>query len=155
MQEQQNECGGVKAKSFIIGFLAVVAVVAAVSVYVSVAVDKPDKSVTAFVSPDGKFKAVKLTMARGGTSPFCFDSVAIIFAAYPDNFAERDKAYEIYSGPCGSFANHERSPKIEWLSNSGLQITYAVNSAGAGVKQPRLKIVDVTKSVHVTFVARE
>ena len=144
-----------KAKPFIIGFLAVVAVVAAVSVYVSVAVDKPDKSVTAFVSPDGKFKAVKLTMARGGASPFCFDSIAIIFAAYPDNFAERDKAYEIYSGPCGVFTDRAPSPKIEWLSNLGLQITYAVNLAGAGVKQPRLKNIDVTKSVHVTFVARE
>ena len=155
MQEQQNECGGVKAKPFIVGFLAVVAVVAAVSVYVSVTVDKPDKSVTAFVSPDGKFKAVKLTMARGGSSPFCFDSISIILGVYPDNFAERDKAYEVYSAPCGSFANGEKSPKIEWLSNSGLQITYAVNSAGLSAKQPSLKSIDVTKTVHVTFVARE
>ena len=144
-----------KAKSFIIGFLAVVAVVAAVSVYVSVAVDKPDKSVTAFVSPDGKFKAVKLTMARGGASPFCFDSIAIIFAAYPDNFAERDKAYEIYSAPCDSFANHEKSPKIKWLSNTALQITYSINATGFTARKEKLKKIDVTKTVHVTFVARE
>lgn len=144
-----------KAKPFIIGFLAVIAVLAAVSVYVSVTVDKPDKSVSALASPDGKYKAMKITFAGGGASPFCFDSISIIFAAYPDNFAERDKAYEIYSAPCGSFADRAKSPKIEWLSNSGLQITYANNLAGLGAKQPRLKAVDVTKTVHVTFVARD
>jgi hypothetical protein len=90
-----------------------------------------------------------VTMAGGGASPFCFDSIAVVFAAYPDSFAERDKAYEIYSGPCGVFADHQPSPKIEWLSNAALQITYANNSA----KKPKLKDIDVTKSVHVTFLS--
>jgi hypothetical protein len=141
----------VKAKPFIVGFLVVVAVIAAVSVYFSATVDKAAKSIAVVVSPDGKYKAVKVTMAGGGASPFCFDSIAVVFAAYPDSFAERDKAYEIYSGPCGSFADHQPSPKIEWFSNAALQITYANNSE----KKPKLKDIDVTKIVHVMFVPRD
>ena len=138
-----------KAKPFIIGFLAVVAAIAAFSIYFSATVDRAVKSFTIVVSPDGKYKAVKITLAIGGASPFCFDSISVVFAAYPDNFAERDKAYEIYSGPCGSFADREPSPKIDWLSNTALQITYANNPA----KKPKLKDIDVTKTVHVTFLS--
>ena len=142
-----------KTRPFIVGFLAVVAVLGAVSVYFSRTVDKADKAIAAVVSPDGKYKAVKVSVARGGTSPFCFDSISIVLAAYPDNFAERDKAYEVYSGPCGSFSNHARSPKIEWLSATSLQITHA--APPPNVKPVKLKDIDVTHSVHVTFVARE
>ena len=138
-----------KAKPFIVSFLAVVAVLAAVSVYIAATVDKAVKSIAVVVSPDGKYKAVKVTLVGGGASPFCFDSVSLVFAAYPDNFAERDKAYEIYSGPCGKFADGEPSPKIEWLSATALQISYANNSA----KKPKLKDIDVTKTVHVTFLS--
>jgi hypothetical protein len=145
----------VRAKPFIIGFLAVVAGLAAVSVYFSATVDKANKSVAIVASPDGKYKAVKVTMAGAGSSPFCFDSISIILGAYPNHFAERDKAYEIYSGPCGSFANREPSPKIDWLSNTALQITHAINLAGAGARKVNMKNIDVTKAVHVTFVAHE
>jgi hypothetical protein len=145
----------VRGKPLIIGLLAVVAVLAAVSIYISATVDKPEKFVSALASPDGKYKAVKLTLVAGGSSSFCFDSIAIILAAYPDNFAERDKAYEIYAGPCGSFANREPSPKLEWLSGSALQITYAVNTVGAGARKVNLKNIDVTKTVRVTFVVHE
>jgi hypothetical protein len=138
----------VKAKPFIVGFLAVVAVIAAVSIYFSATVDKAVKSVSVVVSPDGKYKAVKVTLASGGASPFCFDSIAVVFAAYPDSFAERDKAYEVYSGPCGRFATGEPVPKIEWLSNTALQISYA---AVPNTKAPRTKNIDVTKTVHITF----
>ena len=96
------------AKPLIIGFFAVLAGIAAISVYFSATVDKPDKSVSVLLSPDGQYKAVKVTMAGGGTSPYCFDSISVVLAAYPDSFAERDKAYEIYSAPCGGFADHEK-----------------------------------------------
>ena len=144
-----------KAKPVIVGFLAAVAVVAAISIYFSVTVDKPVKSVSAFASPDGKYKAVKLTMAGGGISPYCFDSISIILAAYPDNFAEHEKAYEVYAAPCSSFANREPSPKLAWVSGTALQITYATKSAALSAKKPSLKNIDVTKTVHVTFVERE
>jgi hypothetical protein len=141
----------VKAKPFIVSFLAVVAAIAAGSIYFSATVDKAAKSIAVVVSPDGKYKAVKVTLVGGGASPFCFDSVSVIFAAYPDSFAERDKAYEIYSGRCRSFADREPSPKIDWLSNTALQITHANNPA----KKPKLKDIDVTKTVHVTFAAHD
>jgi len=43
------------------------------------------------------------------------------------------------------------SPKIEWLSDAALQISYAKPSAAKPLK---LKDADVTKAVHVTFVER-
>jgi hypothetical protein len=139
----------VKAKPFIVGFFAVVAVLAAVSVYIGATVDKADKSVAVFAAPDGKYKAVKVTMAGGGKAPFCFDSVSIVLGVYPDEIAENRKEYEIYSGACGVFANGEKAPKIDWLSNAALQISYPNNPA----KKPKLKDIDVTKTVHVTFLS--
>ena len=144
-----------KAKPVIVSFLAVVAVLAAVSVYISMTVDRAEKAVVAFASPDGKYKAVKITMTGRGSSPFCFDSISLVFAAYPDSFAERDKAYEIYSGPCGSFANREPSPKIEWLSATALQITFSKGSGGLNKRKENFKTLDVTKTVQVTFVTHE
>lgn len=138
-----------KGKPFIVSFLAVVAVLAAVSAYIGATVDKAEKAVAAFASPDGKYKAVKITMTGRGSSPFCFDSISIILGVYPDEFALTRKEYEVYAGPCGSFADRETSPKIDWLSATALQIAYANNSA----KKPKLKDIDVTKTVHVTFLS--
>jgi hypothetical protein len=143
----------VKARSFIVGFLIVVAAIAVVSIYFGFAVEKTIRSVAAFPSPDGKYKAVKITLARGGTRPFCFDSVALVFAIYPDDFAERDKGYEVFSAPCGKFADGEVSPNIAWRSNTDLQIDY-VDRPTAGQRKATMKTVDVTKIVHVSFSAR-
>jgi hypothetical protein len=140
----------VKAKTFFIGFFAVVALLGAASVYLAVTVDPAQKSLTAVAAPDTKYKAVKITLSGEGRPPFCIDSIAIILGVYPDDFAERDKAYLVYSGPCA--ADRNAWPKIEWLSNTALQITYAKDPAAA--KSPAVKDLDVTKTVHVTFVAR-
>lgn len=140
-----------KGKSVIVGFLLVVAAVAAFSVYLSSIVDRTQTSVTAVVSPDKKMKAVKLTLAGGGKSRFCVDSISVMLAAYPDEFAESRKEYEVYSAPCGKFANGEPSPKIEWHSPAALQISYAASVT----KKLKMKDRDVTKSVLVTFIARE
>lgn len=140
-----------KAKTFFIGFFAVVAVLAGVSLYLSLTVDRADKTLTAVAAPDAKYKAVKITLSGEGPPPFCIDSIAVILGAYPDNFAERDKAYLVYSGPCA--ADRAAAPKIEWLSNTALQITYA--KAAAATKSPAIKDLDVTKTVHVTFVERK
>jgi hypothetical protein len=138
----------VRAKPFFIGFFAVVALLGAVSIYLAVTVEPAEKSITAFAAPDAKFKAVKITLTRGGNPPFCIDSIAVILGVYPDDFAERDKAYEVYAAPCAA----DRPPKIEWLANTALQISYTKSSE---VKPPKLKDTDVTKAVHVTFVARD
>jgi hypothetical protein len=138
----------VRAKPFLFGFFAVVAVLAGVSLYLSLTVDRTDKSFTAVAAPDTKFKAVKIRLTRAGDPPYCFDAIAVILGVYPDDFAERDKAYLVYSAPC---AADRALPKIEWQSNTELQISYVKNSAA---KPPTLKDHDVTKTVHVTFVEK-
>lgn len=135
-----------KAKPFFIGFFAVVAILAAISLYLALTVDRADKSFTAVAAPDSKYKAVKITLTRAGDPPYCFDAIAVILGVYPDDFAERDKAYLVYSAPC---AADRALPKIQWLSDTKLQITYA---AARDAKPPRVKDHDVTKAVHVTFV---
>lgn len=143
-----------KSKPFLIGSLAFVVAFAAVSFYFVAAVGRPSKTISAIASSDGKFKAVKTRMSNGGATPYCFDSVAVILAVYPDDFAERNKRYEVFAAPCASFANSEPSPKIEWLSPRALQITHATGSAGSSAKRV-MNNADVTNSVHVTFVAQE
>ena len=142
-----------KAKPFVIGFLAVVAVIAAVSFYIGATIDRADKTVSAMAAPDGKFKAVTISIAGGGATPFCVVSISVLLAVYPDDFAEREKSYEVFAAPCGKFADGAPSPKLEWLSGTALQITH-VPVAGSA-KQPKLKNIDATRSVHINFIARE
>ena len=142
-----------KGKPLIIAFMLIVAAVAAVSIAVSLLIDKTEKSVATLPSPDGKYKAVTITLRGGGSKPFCFDSVSVFFSIYPDGFAERDKAYEIFSAPCGAFADGKSSPKIEWTSDTALQIAYSDKPA-LGVRKSTMKPIDVTKTVHVNFVAK-
>lgn len=139
-----------KAKTFFIGFFAVVALLAAVSLYLSLTVDRADKTLTAVAAPDNKYKAVRIKLSGEGPPPFCIDGIAVILGVYPDNFAERDKAYLVYSGPCAT--DRSAWPKIEWKSNTDLAITYAKESAVA--KSPVIKDLDVTKTVHVTFATK-
>jgi hypothetical protein len=140
------------SKPFIAGFGAVIAIIAAASIYMAATVEHADKTIVTAVSPDGRFKAVRTTLERGGTSPFCFDTIALLPAIYPDDFDEHKNAYEVYAAPCGHFAGGAPSPTVEWLSPSALQITYA---ALPNAKPPRAKDLDITKSVQVTFVKRE
>ena len=144
-----------KAKPFLIGLLAAMAGVAAVSIYMSATIDKIDKTVAAVASPDGRYKAVRITLARGGAAPFCVDSISIFLSVYPDNFAENDKTYEVYAAPCAAPAKRAALPKVEWLSNTAMQITYAPASPAAGAKQRRMKPLDASHFVRVTFVVGE
>ncbi|HEY4141027.1 MAG TPA: hypothetical protein VGM57_06415 [Pseudolabrys sp.] len=140
-----------RAKTFFIGFFAVVALLAAASLYLSLTVDRADKTFTAVAAPDNKYKAVRITLSGGGASPFCIDGIAVILDVYPDEFAERDRAYLVYSGPCA--ADRNALPKTEWKSNTDLAIIYSKESAAQ--KSPVIKDLDVTKTVHVTFVAKD
>ena len=129
--------------------------VAAFSIYISATIDKIDKAVAAAASPDGRYKAVRVTLARGGAASFCVDSISIFLSAYPDNFAENDKTYEVYAAPCAAPAKRAALPRVEWLSNTAVQITSAAASPVAGAKQPRVKPLDASHFVHVTFVVGE
>jgi hypothetical protein len=145
----------VKAKLVVIGLLVAIVGVAAVSIYVSATIDKIDIAVAAVSSPDGRYKAVRVTLARGGAAPFCVDSISIFLSVYPDNFAENDKTYEVYAAPCAAPAKRAGLPRVAWLSNTAAQITYALASPAAGATQPRMKSLDASHFVHVTFVAGE
>jgi hypothetical protein len=137
----------VKAKPFVIGFIAVIVCVAAASIYFNLIATRPEKSVTAVASPDGRYKAVRVSLARGGAA--CFDTISIFLAVYPDSFAESEKTYEVYAGPCAPSALRAALPKMQWLSNTALQITYA---PGAGDNDKRrMRTLDASKFVHVTF----
>ena len=142
-----------KSKPFLIGFFVFIAVFAAISFYYVAIVGRPTRTLTAITSPDGKYKAVMLSMSHAGLTPYCFDSVAVILAVYPDDFGERNKRYEVFAGPCAKFANGEPSPKIEWLSPTQLRITHAADASTSAKRVTN--DIDVTKVVHVTFVEKE
>lgn len=144
-----------RAKPFFVVFFAIVAGVAAVSIYVSLAVRKVDKTVAAVASPDGRYKAVKVSLKRGGLKAFCFDSISVFLSVYPDSFAESEKIYEVYRAPCAPPAERAELPKMRWLSNTTLQISYAPDPAAPAKEKRLMKPLDASKYVHVTYVAQE
>lgn len=144
-----------RAKPFFIAFFAVALLLGAVSVYMSATIEKADRTVTAFASPDGKYKAVRTMFSGGGPAPFCFDTISVLLAVYPDDIVERNKSYEMFSAPCDVPEKRATSPKVQWLSPTALQISYAAKTAGFNEKKLLMKPLDVTKTVHVTFVTHD
>ena len=142
------------AKPFLIFFFALVVGVAALSIYVSQTIRKTDKTVATVASPDGRYKAVKVLLSRGGFKPFCFDSISVFLSVYPDSFAESEKIYEVYRAPCAPPERRAELPKMQWLSDSVLQIAYAADPAAPAKEKPLMKALDASKFVHVTFLAR-
>jgi hypothetical protein len=138
----------VKAKPFVIGFIAVIVCAAAVSVYMNLTAAGPEKSVTSVASPDGRYKAVRVSLTRGAA---CVDRIAVYLSVYPDSFAETEKTYLVYSGPCAPPAERADLPKMQWLSDTALQITYAPAPATKRTMKP----LDASNFVHVTYVARK
>jgi hypothetical protein len=143
----------VRPKPFIVGLLAAMVVAVAVSVYLAATASRVDKTVTAFPSPDGRYKAVRVTLARGGSKPFCFDSISVFLSVYPDSFAESEKAYQVYMAPCAAPAARANLPKLEWLSNSALRITHPADLTDQAKRH--LRMLDASKFVHVSFVTRK
>jgi hypothetical protein len=139
----------VKAKPFLIGLLAAMACVVAASIYIAATVNKADKSISAVASPDGKYKAVRLTISGDRPAPFCVDTISIFLSVYPDSFAASESNYEVYAAPCAPPAKRKELPKIEWLVDDAVQITYAPGSDGT---KPRMKDHDASLFVRVTFV---
>jgi hypothetical protein len=143
----------VKAKPVLIGALAAMACMVAGSIYLAITTEKAHKEIVAVASPDGKYKAVRLTVSGERPAPFCVDTIAIFLSVYPDSFVASDSNYEVYSGPCAAPDMRAVLPKMEWLSDRAVRITYAPQPAGE--KQPRLKGRDASLFVDVTFVKAE
>ncbi len=138
-----------KSKPFLIGFFLIVAAIAAMSLYVNESVDKAEKTFMAVISPDGKYKAVRVMLRRGGAQPFCFDTIAIFLSVYPDSFAESVRTYQVYAAPCAAPAERTALPKIEWRARDALHITYPPQAGGEKIQR---KDLDASNFVHVTFV---
>ena len=138
-----------KAKPFLILFIAVVVAIAAVSIYTAATVDRAHKTLVTVAAPDGKYKAVRLMVSGDTPAPFCVDTIAIFLSVYPDSFVASDNNYEVYGGPCAAPAKRATLPKIEWTSNKAVRITYSV---APGDKPPRLKTRDASLFIDVTFV---
>lgn len=141
-----------KAKPVLIGFLGAVVLIGAASVYLASTVDRAEKSVVASPAPGDKYKAVRVTFSNGGPTPFCFDTISIFLTVYPDSFAVSDKSYEIYGAPCSVPEKRAELPKMEWLSDRALRVTYAPVDNG---QTPRLKDHDASRFIDVTFVKAE
>ncbi len=141
-----------KAKPVLIGFFCVVALIGGASYYLASTVDRAEKSVVALPAPGGKYKSVRVTFSNGGATPFCFDTISVFLSIYPDSFAVSDKSYEIYGAPCAAPAKRFELPKMEWLSDKALRVTYAPADNG---QTPRLKDHDASRFVDVTFMKAE
>ena len=79
----------------------------AASIYFAATVDKADKSISAVASPDGKYKAVRLTVSGDRPAPFCVDTISIFLSVYPDSFAASESNYEVYAAPCAAPAKRK------------------------------------------------
>jgi hypothetical protein len=143
----------VKAKTFIIGFFCVVLALVAGSIYLAATTDRADKALVAVAAPDNKYKAVRLTVSNDTPVNFCVDTIAIFLTVYPDSFVASNSGYQVFNGPCAAPGKRDAFPKIEWLANNKVQITYSPEP-GAG-KPPRLKDRDMSLFVDITYVKVE
>jgi hypothetical protein len=138
-----------KAKPFLILSLGAAALMIAGSIYLAATTERAHKELVAVASPDGKYKAVRLTVSGEHPAPFCVNTIAVFLSIYPDSFVASESNYEVYSAPCAASDMRKALPKIEWLSDRAVQITYA---HGPDKPKPRLKDRDASLFVLVTFV---
>ena len=129
------------------------ALIVAGSIYLAATTERADKALVAVAAPDGKYKAVRLTVSGETPAPFCVDTISIFLSVYPDSFVASDSNYEVYSGPCAAPDKRKALPKIEWTANNKVRITYA--PAGGSEKPPRLKDHDASLFVDVEYVRVE
>ena len=144
-----------KSKLVIIIFAIGVVLATAVSVYMSRTIDPVQKTITAVPSPDGRYKAVVESLSHGGSAPFCYDTVSIYLAAYPNNFAESELGYQVYWSPCATPANPGDTPSVKWLANTEAQITYTQGPTPTDPSKLRKRVVDASKYVKITYVERK
>jgi len=143
------------SKTLIAGFAAAVALAAAASIYVSRTVDPVEKTITAVAAPDGRYKAVTVWLSQGGDAPFCYASVSVYLAIYPNDFAESEKSYQVYWAPCATPAKAADVPAVEWLAKDKLQITYTPGPPAKDPTKLRRRVVDASRYIAVTYVERK
>ncbi len=144
-----------KSKLVIIVFAIGVVLATAVSVYMSRTIAPVQKTVTAVPAPDGRYKAVVVSLWQGGSAPFCYDTVSIYLAMYPNDFAENERGYQVYWSPCATPANPADTPVVKWLANDQAQITFTQGPKPADPRRLRNRVVDASKFVKITYVERK
>ena len=144
-----------KSKLVIIVFALGVVLATAVSVYMSRTIAPVQKTVTAVPAPDGRYKAVVVSLWQDGSAPFCYDTVSIYLAMYPNDFAESEQGYQVYWSPCATPANPADTPAVKWSANNEAQITYTQGPAPADPRKLRKRVVDASQFVKVTYVERK
>ena len=143
------------SRTLIAGFAVVVALAAAASIYVSRTVDPVEKTITAVPAPDNRYKAVVVWLSQGGDAPFCYASVSVYLAIYPNDFAESEKSYQVYWAPCATPAKSADVPTVEWLAKDKLQVTYTPGPPAKDATKLRRRVVDASRYVQVTYVERK
>jgi hypothetical protein len=91
-----------KGKPFIVVMLCGMALFIAGSIYLAATTERADKALVAVAAPEGKYKAVRLTVSGETPVPFCVDTISIFLSVYPDSFVASESKYEVYSGPCAA-----------------------------------------------------
>jgi hypothetical protein len=145
----------VNAKALLLGLLAVAALVVGASIYFRATVTPAAQSAETLASPDGRYKAVRFSLSRTGSSAFCYHSVSVLPAALPDSFAESEKTYQVYFAPCAVPPDPAHAPAMQWLGNDALQITYTPGPVEFDNPRLRRRVVDASGAVRITYVVRE
>jgi hypothetical protein len=70
----------------------------------------------------------------------------------PNQWRSAESKYEIYSAQCDSFRDHTHSPKLTWISDYELEITFSIKSTAAFTGGVRLRKLDDSKRVNLKYV---
>lgn len=143
------------AKPVLLALLALAVLIVGASIYFRATVKPVDTSVQILNSPDGRYKAVRISLSRGGTSAFCYHSVSVLPSQLPDSFAETEKQYQVYFAPCAIPPDPSQAPVAQWLGNDALQITYTPGPEGFDNPRFRRRVVDASEKVRITYVTRQ
>ena len=144
-----------KAKPFFVLFFAAALALGALSFYMHMTAPTVEHKLTTILSPDKKFKAVRVTLSSSGPPPFCIDTIAVMLAVYPDEFAEQNKAYQVFSAPCEILEIRATLPRVEWQGDRTLKVIYSAKAPGYDEAKANKKHSDITNSVKVIFEKSE
>jgi hypothetical protein len=98
-------------------------------------------------------------MIRG--MPGCFTGKVLVLPGsvdekqavlIPNQWRSAESQYEIYSAQCDSFRDHTHSPKLTWISDYELEITFSIKSTAAFTGGVRLRKLDDSKRVNLKYV---
>ena len=142
------------ARALVAGLIAISILTIAASIYFRSTVAPFDKTFSSALSPDGRFKAVRLVVSRQTPPSYCEASVSIYLAAYPDSFAETEKSYVVYAAPCPTPADPANLPSLQWLASDAVQITYKPGPPATDATKLRRRVVDASRAVKVSYVEK-